>query len=158
MLFRSEPLRYYFAAKLGPGIDDMDLSLDDFVSRFNADVVGKVVNIASRCAGFIARGGGRLADALPDPELYADFASAAGRIAGLYESRDFVTAIREIATLADGTKSKDDLKAFAEEVSRMIDEGIQTANARHQGDYLFGGTADSQPPDRKSTRLNSSHT
>ncbi len=96
-----EPLRYYFAAKLGPGIDDMDLSLDDFVSRFNADVVGKVVNIASRCAGFIARGGGRLADTLPDPQLYADFSSAAGRIAGLYESRDFVAAIREIATLAD---------------------------------------------------------
>ena len=96
-----EPLRYYFAAKLGPGIDDMDLSLDDFVSRFNSDVVGKLVNIASRCAGFIARGGGRLASELPDPALYAEFAAACPRIAALYESRDFIAAIREIAGLAD---------------------------------------------------------
>jgi methionyl-tRNA synthetase len=96
-----EPLRYYFAAKLGPGIDDMDLSLDDFVSRFNSDVVGKLVNIASRCAGFVARSGGRLAPTLADTALYAEFCSAAPRIASLYESRDFVAAIREIAALAD---------------------------------------------------------
>ncbi len=96
-----EPLRYYFAAKLGPGIDDMDLSLEDFVNRFNSDVVGKLVNIASRCAGFIARGGGTLATALPQPALYEEFASARTRIASLYEARDFSTAIREIAALAD---------------------------------------------------------
>lgn len=96
-----EPLRYYFAAKLGPGIDDMDLSLDDFVSRFNSDVVGKLVNIASRCAGFVARGGGHLAPALPDPALYQEFAAAAPRVASLYEARDFIAAIREIAALAD---------------------------------------------------------
>ena len=80
-----EPLRYYFAAKLGPEIDDIDLSLDDFVSRFNSDVVGKLVNIASRCAGFIARGGGRLAATLPEPQLYQEFAAARVRIAELYE-------------------------------------------------------------------------
>jgi len=96
-----EPLRYYFAAKLGPGIDDMDLSLDDFVSRFNSDVVGKLVNIASRCSGFIARGGGRLAMTLPDSSLYTEFAAVGPRIAALYESRDFIAAIREIAALAD---------------------------------------------------------
>jgi methionyl-tRNA synthetase len=96
-----EALRYYFAAKLGPGIDDMDLSLEDFVNRFNSDVVGKLVNIASRCAGFIARGGGALAAALPQPALYAEFAALRTRIAGLYEARDFSTAIREIAALAD---------------------------------------------------------
>jgi methionyl-tRNA synthetase len=96
-----EPLRYYFAAKLGPGIEDMDLSLDDFVNRFNADVVGKLVNIASRCAGFIARGGGALAPTLPDPSLYSEFAQARERIAALYEGRDFAAAIREIAALAD---------------------------------------------------------
>jgi methionyl-tRNA synthetase len=96
-----EPLRYYFAAKLGPGIDDIDLSLDDFVSRFNSDVVGKLVNIASRCAGFIARGGGRLAPALPEPQLYAEFVAAGARIADRYERRDFASAVREIAALAD---------------------------------------------------------
>ena len=97
----AEALRYYFAAKLGPGIEDMDLSLDDFVSRYNADVVGKLVNIASRCAGFIARGGGRLSAELPEPALYDEFAAARTRIASLYDGRDFATAIREIAALAD---------------------------------------------------------
>jgi methionyl-tRNA synthetase len=65
-----EPLRYYFAAKLSSGIEDIDFSLDDFVARANSDLVGKLVNIASRCAGFIERSGGRLAAALPEPELY----------------------------------------------------------------------------------------
>ncbi|MBS0373354.1 MAG: methionine--tRNA ligase [Proteobacteria bacterium] len=104
-----EPLRYYFAAKLTPGVDDMDLSLDDFVSRFNADVVGKLVNIASRCAGFIARGGGRLAARLPEPELYAEFAAAGTRIGALYEGCDFAAAIREIAALADRANQYIDL-------------------------------------------------
>jgi methionyl-tRNA synthetase len=63
-----EYLRYYFAAKLGAGVDDIDLNLDDFIARVNSDLVGKVVNIASRCAGFIhKRFNGRLAEALPDP-------------------------------------------------------------------------------------------
>jgi len=96
-----EALRYYFATKLSPGVEDMDLSLDDFVSRYNSDIVGKLVNIASRCAGFIARGGGRLAAELPEPALYAEFAEARGRIAGLYERCDFAAAMREIAALAD---------------------------------------------------------
>jgi methionyl-tRNA synthetase len=96
-----EALRYYFAAKLSPGVEDMDLSLDDFVSRFNSDVVGKLVNIASRCAGFVARGGGRLAAELPEPALYAEFAAARERIGAFYEGCDFAAAIREIAALAD---------------------------------------------------------
>jgi len=96
-----EPLRYYFAAKLGPGIEDMDLSLEDFTLRFNADVIGKLVNIASRCAGFVARGGGRLALELPQPALYEDFAAARVHIAALYEARDFAAAVREIMALAD---------------------------------------------------------
>ncbi|HUO96908.1 MAG TPA: methionine--tRNA ligase [Steroidobacteraceae bacterium] len=97
----AEPLRYYFAAKLSPGVEDMDLSFDDFVNRFNADVVGKLVNIASRCAGFVARGGGRLARQLPEPALYAEFADARARIGELYDRCDFQAAIREIAALAD---------------------------------------------------------
>jgi methionyl-tRNA synthetase len=96
-----EPLRYYFAAKLGPGIEDMDFALDDFVSRVNSDLVGKVVNIASRCAGFVARAGGRLAASLPQPALHAEFAAARERIAALYEARDFAQAMREIMSLAD---------------------------------------------------------
>jgi methionyl-tRNA synthetase len=97
----ADPLRYYFAAKLGTGIDDIDLALDDFVARVNSDLVGKLVNIASRCAGFVARGGGVLATALPDPALHAEFVAAGERIAGLYESRDYAQAMREIMALAD---------------------------------------------------------
>src|SRR6202161_2383121 len=96
-----EPLRYYFAAKLSSGIEDIDFSLDDFVARANSDLVGKLVNIASRCAGFIERGGGRLAAALPDPGLYREFTAAGERIAALYESRDYSAAIRDIMELAD---------------------------------------------------------
>jgi len=96
-----EPLRYYFAAKLSGGIEDIDLSLDDFIARTNSDLVGKLVNIASRCAGFIERGGGRLSPALPDPELYGQFAAAGESIAALYEQREYGAAMREIMNLAD---------------------------------------------------------
>ncbi len=96
-----EPLRYYFAAKLTAGVEDIDLSLADFLARTNSDLVGKFVNIASRCAGFIERGGGRLAQALPDPPLHGEFVAAGERIAALYEQREFATAIREIMSLAD---------------------------------------------------------
>jgi methionyl-tRNA synthetase len=96
-----EALRYYFAAKLGPGVDDIDLALGDFTARVNADLVGKLVNIASRCAGFVAKGGGTLAHELPDPGLYAEFIAAAPRIADLYEGLDYAQAMREIMALAD---------------------------------------------------------
>ena len=100
-LLPPEPLRYYFAAKLGAGIDDIDLALEDFTARINSDIVGKLVNIASRCAGFVARGGGALAQELPDPSLYQEFAGAAERIAALYDTRDYAQAMREIMLLAD---------------------------------------------------------
>jgi len=100
-LLPAEPLRYYFAAKLGSGIEDIDFSLDDFVARANSDLVGKLVNIASRCAGFVERGGGRLAAALPDPSLYQEFAGAGTRIAAQYEAREYAAAMREIMDLAD---------------------------------------------------------
>ncbi|HEB98779.1 MAG TPA: methionine--tRNA ligase, partial [Thiotrichales bacterium] len=97
-----EYLRYYFAAKLGAGIDDIDLNLEDFVQRVNSDLVGKVVNIASRCAGFIVkRCEGRLADSLDEPGLLETFVRAADEIARLYEAREFGHAMREIMTLAD---------------------------------------------------------
>src|ERR1039458_8134740 len=96
-----EPLRYYFAAKLGSGIEDIDFNLEDFVARSNSDLVGKLVNIASRCAGFIERGGGRLAPALADAPLYEEFTAAAEPIAALYGAREYAAAIREIMVLAD---------------------------------------------------------
>ncbi|MEO0573826.1 MAG: methionine--tRNA ligase [Pseudomonadota bacterium] len=95
-------LRYYYAAKLNPGIDDIDLNLSDFVARVNSDLVGKVVNIASRCAGFITKGNdGMLADRLDEPALYAEVADARDTIASLYEAREFSKAMREIMRLAD---------------------------------------------------------
>ncbi len=101
-LLPAEPLRFYFASKLTPGLDDMDLSLEDFTSRFNAEVVGKVVNIGSRCAGFLTRSfEGRLAASLPEPALFAEFAAARPRIQALYEARDYAAAVREVMMLAD---------------------------------------------------------
>jgi methionyl-tRNA synthetase len=100
--FAPEYLRYYFAAKLGSGIDDIDMNLDEFTTRLNSEVVGKLVNIASRCAGFITKNaGGKLAGALPDPDLHAAFAAAGEAIAAAYESRDTASAVRDIMALAD---------------------------------------------------------
>ncbi len=100
-LLPADHLRYYFAAKLGNGLDDIDLNLEDFTARVNSDVVGKLVNIASRCAPFIDKAGGRLADALPDPALYEQFTVKADDIAALFDSRDYAGAVREIMLLAD---------------------------------------------------------
>jgi methionyl-tRNA synthetase len=100
--FKAEYLRYYFAAKLGAGIDDIDMNLDEFSSRCNSDIVGKLVNIASRCAGFITKNaGGTLANALPEPDSYLAFEAAGESIAAAYEARDTAGAIREIMSLAD---------------------------------------------------------
>jgi methionyl-tRNA synthetase len=97
-----EYLRYYYACKLGSGLDDIDLNLEDFVSRTNSDLVGKFVNIASRCSGFIQRGAdGLLADRLDDPELYAEFVAAGESIAVAYEEREYGRAMRSIMALAD---------------------------------------------------------
>jgi len=98
----AEPLRYFFASRLGSGVDDLDLNLDEFINKVNADIVGKLVNIASRCAGFITKGfEGRLAPKLPEPELYEQFVASNETIASLYESRDYAAAMREIMALAD---------------------------------------------------------
>ncbi|MEA1157462.1 class I tRNA ligase family protein, partial [Klebsiella pneumoniae] len=80
-----EALRYYYAAKSGGGVDDLDLNLGDFIARVNADLVGKFVNLASRCAGFIHKGNaGVLVGADPAPELLAAFREAAPGIAEAY--------------------------------------------------------------------------
>jgi len=95
-------LRYYFAAKLSSGVDDIDLNFEDFSFRVNADLVGKVVNIASRCAGFINRQfDGKLAGTLHDRDLFDRFSSAGDNIAAAYEDREYTRAMREVMQLAD---------------------------------------------------------
>jgi len=97
-----EALRYYYAAKLSNGIDDIDLNLEDFAQRVNSDLVGKVVNIASRCAGFIKkRFDGKLSANLSEQALFDDFIKAGDSIAESFENRSFSKAVREIMALAD---------------------------------------------------------
>ena len=107
-----EYLRYYFAAKLSSKIDDLDLNLEDFAQRVNADLVGKVVNIASRNAGFIKkRFDNKLSATCSEPELYQSFIDAGDQIAAHYENRDYGRAIREIMALADKANQYIDDKA-----------------------------------------------
>ena len=116
-----EYLRYYFAAKLGNGVDDLDLNLDDFILRVNSDLVGKVVNIASRCAGYISKKcDGKLSASCSEPELYQSFVQAGERIAELFEGREFSHAIREIMALAD-------------KANQYIDEQKPWALAKEEG-------------------------
>ncbi len=116
-----EYLRYYFAAKLGDGIDDLDLNLEDFIARVNSDLVGKVVNIASRCAGFLSkRFEGRLSSICTIPGLYREFTDAGADIAGHYEAREYGHAIRMIMALAD-------------QANQYIDEGKPWVLAKEAG-------------------------
>ncbi len=96
-----EYLRYYFAAKLNGKIQDIDLNLEDFQLRVNSDLVGKVVNIASRCAGFIHKIDGRLSENLTEPELYDQFINNIDLIIKHYHDREYSRAIKMIMELAD---------------------------------------------------------
>jgi methionyl-tRNA synthetase len=100
-----EYLRYYFAAKLTAGVDDLDLNLDDFIAKVNSDLVGKVVNIASRTAKFVSKAGGKLATELADEQLWNQFVEAAPRIADYYEQREYARAMRDIMALADAANA-----------------------------------------------------
>jgi methionyl-tRNA synthetase len=105
-----EYLRYYYAAKLGAGVEDIDLNLDDFVQKVNSDLIGKVVNIASRCAGFIQRlSDGQLADELPQPALHDDCVATGKLVASDFERRRFASAMRRIMALADKVNQYIDL-------------------------------------------------
>ncbi|WP_020651057.1 methionine--tRNA ligase [Solimonas variicoloris] len=102
-----EYLRYYFAAKLGSGVDDLDLNLTDFANRVNSDLVGKYVNIASRCAGFIDKlFDGQLAVAMHERTLFEDFAAEADNLRELYEAGDFAGALREVMAMADDANAE----------------------------------------------------
>ena len=134
-------LRYYYAAKLGPGMDDIDLNFDDFVARVNSDLVGKLVNIASRCSGFISkRFGGRLADKLEDPLLYAEFSEASETIAGHYEAREYSKAIRAIMALADkANRYIEDRKPWVMAKDERLQQDVQLVCT--QGLNLFRALA-----------------
>jgi methionyl-tRNA synthetase len=116
-----EYLRYYFAAKTGAGVVDLDLSFDDFVARVNSDLVGKFVNIASRCAGFISkRFDGRLSATLPDPAMYDRFAAGVQDVAASYARDEYGQAMRQVMALAD-------------EANRYIDERKPWVIAKQEG-------------------------
>ena len=127
-----EYLRYYFATKLTPSFEDLDLNLDDFQKRVNADLVGKFVNIASRCAGFLhKRFDNRLSATFDHPELITKFQNAAPGIAALYERREFARAMRDIMALADEANQYIDqrkpwvlIKSAADEAHLVCSTGI----------------------------------
>lgn len=105
-------LRYYYAAKLSASIDDIDLNLNDFVQKVNTDIVNKVVNLASRCAGFITkRFNGQLAAQLDSADLFNESAQKSELITELFETRESAKAIREILALADEANRYIDEKA-----------------------------------------------
>ncbi len=132
-----EALRYYFAAKSSGGVDDLDLNLTDFTARVNADLVGKFVNLASRCAGFIAkRFDGKLADVLPDPAQYDRFIAALAPVREAYERNDAAAAIRLTMTLADeANKYIDDTKPWVIAKQEGADAELQAVCT--QGLNLF---------------------
>jgi methionyl-tRNA synthetase len=135
--FAPEYLRYYFAAKLGSGIDDIDMNLDEFTTRLNSDIVGKLVNIASRCAGFIAKNAaGKLAGALPDPELFSAFAAAGAGVAAAYETRDTASAVRDVMSLADRANQYIDFsKPWT--LAKQADKAAEVQSICTQGLNLF---------------------
>jgi len=130
-------LRYYYASKLGPGMDDIDLSLDDFVAKVNSDLVGKLVNIPSRCAGFISkRFGGLLSAELDDPALFAEFTAESEVIAGLYEDREFGKAMRSIMSLAEkANRYIDDKKPW--QLAKAESQASQVQAVCTQGLNMF---------------------
>jgi methionyl-tRNA synthetase len=135
--FAPEYLRYYFAAKLGSGVDDIDMNLEEFTTRLNSDIVGKLVNIASRCAGFISKtSDGTLAETLPDPNLYSTFVAAGENIAAAYESRDTAAAMRDIMSLADRANQYiDSQKPWA--LAKQADKAAEVRSICTQGLNLF---------------------
>jgi methionyl-tRNA synthetase len=116
-----EYLRYYYAAKLSSGIEDIDLNLEDFRLRVNSDLVGKLVNIASRCSGFIKKGfDNTLSEITFDETLAQTFKDQSQNINNLYENRKYSQAMREIMALAD-------------KANQFVDEHKPWALAKQEG-------------------------
>jgi methionyl-tRNA synthetase len=130
----AEYLRYYFVAKLSSRIEDLDVNFDDLTQRVNSDLVGKFVNIASRCASFINnKFEGKLSVKIAEPELFADFAGSGDSVAEKYENLEFSQAMRQIMALADRANQYIDEKkpwagakdpACADEVQDICTMGI----------------------------------
>ncbi len=132
-----EYLRYYFAAKLNSRVEDIDLNFQDFMARINSDLIGKVVNIASRTAGFIHKlFNGILGDSLVEPELFQHFVAAGDRIAELFEAREYNQAVREIMALADKANQYiDSVKPWA--LAKQPDQLTSVAACCTMGLNLF---------------------
>ncbi|MBI3222894.1 MAG: methionine--tRNA ligase [Nitrosomonadales bacterium] len=136
----TEYLRYYYAAKLNGTMEDLDLNLEDFVAKVNSDLIGKYINIASRCAGFITNkfegkvvlpqrmfNYGSESQGVESDSLQASFASKASEIAALYESRDFAKALREIMALTDQANQYiDEMKPWVLAKQEGQEERLQT--------------------------------
>jgi len=132
-----EYLRYYYAAKLSSGVDDIDLNLEDFIQRVNADLVGKFVNIASRCATFINKQfDGQLATQLEDIALYESFLDAGDAISDAYEAREYSKAVRDIMALADRANQYiDEKKPWV--MAKQVDAETALQQVCTQGLNLF---------------------
>ncbi|MDQ8954251.1 methionine--tRNA ligase [Acinetobacter rudis] len=132
-----EHLRYYFASKLSDKVEDSDLNLDDFVQKVNSDLVGKVVNIASRCAKFINKDfNNTLSSQCTEPELVQSFIDAGDSIIKAYEAREFSSAIREIMALADRANQYiDEKKPWA--LAKIEGEAQQVHDVCSVGINLF---------------------
>ena len=132
-----ECLRYYYAAKLTSRVDDLDFNLDDFTQRVNSDVVNKLVNLASRTAGFIAKKyDGKLSAEISEPELYQQFVDAGESIAEQFEKREFARAIREIMALADiANKYIDDKAPWA--LAKVEGKEVEVQDICSMGINLF---------------------
>ncbi len=101
-VFEAEPLRYYYATKLNGSVEDIDLNLEDFINRINSDLVGKLANIPSRCAGFVQRlNQGVLADAVYNQALWQQAVILGESVAECYEKREYGRAVRDLMKLAD---------------------------------------------------------
>ncbi|MBB1274013.1 methionine--tRNA ligase [Psychromonas sp. SR45-3] len=132
-----ECLRYYYAAKLTSRVDDLDFNLEDFAQRVNSDVVNKLVNLASRTAGFIAKKyDGQLSKEVSEPELYQQFVDAGESIATQFENREFARAIREIMALADiANKYIDDKAPWA--LAKVEGKEVEVQDICSMGINLF---------------------
>ena len=143
-----EWMRYYIAAKLNSKIEDIDLNLQDFISRVNSDLVGKYVNIAARASGFIAkRFEGRLKD-VSGSALLAKLAAESDTIAEQYENREYARALRDIMALADAVNEYVDANK-PWELAKHTDDFIVDLISNHE----FGSNYDEKQVTREMLRL-----
>ncbi|WMS87493.1 methionine--tRNA ligase [Pleionea litopenaei] len=126
-----EYLRYYFLAKLNSRVDDFDLNTEDFMSRVNADLVNKYINIASRCANFITkRFDGQLSDGIAEHPLIVEAQQASDEIAKLYEQKEFGRAVREIMSIADkANKYIDDEEPWVKIKDEATQQDVQLVSS-----------------------------